>query len=225
MYAPPAPRDSRQFGEMGFRLRLPKFIRKMKPLKVLGKAAKIAAPFIPGVGVVGAAAISAGGAVLQKGKKARLFKDVLKSAAVGGAGRFAVKKILPKAFTFAKKEAGSISRLLHPQPRIPQAPDVTPPSQEELDAAAAASREQISPVEQAVAAALPSVFPRQLPPIPGAVPTSDATATDTATAATADQEGGTPPTEPAGMSSGAKTALMLGLGVVGFMAMSPKGRR
>lgn len=117
--------DSPGLGEhdgFGFKLKLPKFIRKLKPLKALGKVAKIAAPFIPGVGILGAAAISAGGSVLQKGKKAKLFKDVLKSAAVGGAGRFAVKKLAPKVGGLLKK----VPRLLRRAPSlIPGAPDTS----------------------------------------------------------------------------------------------------
>lgn len=114
--------DSPGLGEHdGFGFKLPKFIRKLKPLKALGKVAKVAAPFIPGVGILGAAAISAGGSVLQKGKKAKLFKDVLKSAAVGGAGRFAVKKLAPKAGKLLKKVPG----LFHRVPSIPGAPDTS----------------------------------------------------------------------------------------------------
>lgn len=219
MYAP-APRDPRQFGELGFRIKLPKFIRKMKPLRVLGKAAKFAAPFIPGAGVLTSAAIAAGGEVLNKGKRAKLL-NVAKAGVIGGAGRFAVKKIVPKAFRFAKKEAGALSRLLHPKAKIPGAPNVTPPTAEQIADATAASQEQISPVTTAIETAAGLLRP-SLPSLPGATP--EVTATDTATASTPDEEGNTPAPTEAGMSPGLKTALIGGTLLVGMVAMS-KGRR
>ena len=58
---------------------------KWKPLKTIGKVAKIAAPFIPGAGPLAAAAIAAGGTLLEKGGKVK-FRDALKSGALAGGG-------------------------------------------------------------------------------------------------------------------------------------------
>jgi hypothetical protein len=105
--------DDLAAGGLGLKikLKLPKFIRKMKPLKVIGKAAKIAAPIV-GVatgGILLPAAIGAGGSILQKGKRARLFKDVVGSAAVGAAGGVA-RRAAPSVFRFGKKLVGGVGR-------------------------------------------------------------------------------------------------------------------
>lgn len=63
-----------------------------KIIKGIGKIAKFAAPFIPGVGPLAAAGIGAAGSLLSKGKKANLG-DVLGGAATGGLGRLGISQL------------------------------------------------------------------------------------------------------------------------------------
>jgi hypothetical protein len=143
-----------------FKLKLPKFIRKMKPLKLLGKVAPVAAMVIPGLNVATAAAIGAGGAVLRKGTKAKFFKDILGGAAVAGGGRVALKavrKIAPKALSkftqlLKGKSVAAATEAAQAAGILP--PTITPPVQAQLDEAAAASQAQMAPLTEAAAAAI-----------------------------------------------------------------------
>lgn len=74
------------FGSIG------RAIKKFKPLRALGKVAKFAAPFITGIGPGVAAAIGAGGQLLDKGKRANLG-GLVGGAAVGGLGRLATGRL------------------------------------------------------------------------------------------------------------------------------------
>ncbi len=148
--------DAEYAGGLGLKIKrkLPKFIRKMKPLRVLGKAAKIAAPVV-GVatgGVLLPAVVGAGGAVLRKGKRVK-FKSIVGGAAAGAAGGLA-RRAAPGLLRGAKGLVRGVSRTAGRTPALPGVPSVTPPSQADLDAAAAASQEQMSPLEQMVSRAL-----------------------------------------------------------------------
>jgi len=168
-----------------FKLKLPKFIRKMKPLRVLGKVAPVAAMVIPGLNVATAAAIGAGGAVLNKGKRVKL-KNILGSAAVAGGGRLAlkgIKKLAPKALALLKKKGVTTAA----QAATMLAPNITPPTQAELDAAGEASATQMSPLEQAAyqAAFQPPTFsptPMYEPPRSSPSPQQQYQPTETAAA-------------------------------------------
>lgn len=74
------------FGSIG------KALKKFKPLRFLGKAAKFAAPFIPGIGPLAAAGIGAAGHVLDKGKRANL-RGLAGGAAIGGLGKLGLNKL------------------------------------------------------------------------------------------------------------------------------------
>lgn len=165
--------DDLTAGGLGLKikLKLPKFIRKMKPLKVLGKIAPVAAMVIPGLNVASAAAIGAGGAILRKGTKAKLFKDVLGGAAIAGGGRVALKaavKVAPKALSKFRsllrgKSVAAATQAAQAAGILP--PVITPPVQAQIDEAAAASQAQMAPVEQAAYQAMqsPSFLPSYQP--------------------------------------------------------------
>jgi len=171
--------DDLTAGGLGLKikLKLPKFIRKMKPLKVLGKVAPVAAMVIPGLNVATAAAIGAGGAVLRKGTKAKFFKDILGGAAVAGGGRVALKaavKVAPKAlskFTALLKGRGKSAAVQAAQAAGILPPVITPPVQAQIDEAAAASQAQMAPLTEAAAAA---IAPPAFSPVPTYAPTETA---------------------------------------------------
>lgn len=90
---------------MGFSLKRmfkpPKWLKKMKPLKVLGKVAQFAAPLIPGIGLPAAALIGAGGGLLSGGGVGGAIQGGLiggaGNALLGGAGYKGITGLLGRA--------------------------------------------------------------------------------------------------------------------------------